>query len=192
MVQCAKFAGKEISECTRGNACICHEYIDDCDCSDCKTERITTLKLIKNDLLEALKVAHDVRSSSPAIGVSRMTDLEKFMIKQLDGESQAAWDFNADYKFAMKIGFEDVGTIRDAMYSNAPFPLIVSVWKMHWDKQVTQRRLRVLRALVKKKFVKAYWIGMGVGSKHEFGLNRMRHYELSTIGKLVIESLKNN
>lgn len=44
MVHCAKFAGRSISSCTRGNACICHDYIEDCDCSECKTERIRILK----------------------------------------------------------------------------------------------------------------------------------------------------
>ena len=36
MTICSKFVGRDISSCTRGNACICHDYIEGCDCENCK------------------------------------------------------------------------------------------------------------------------------------------------------------
>jgi len=37
---CAKFFGRDISSCTRGNSCICHDYIEGCDCENCKAHAL--------------------------------------------------------------------------------------------------------------------------------------------------------
>jgi hypothetical protein len=47
MTICAKFVGREVSSCTRGNACICHDFIEGCDCENCKASE---LDIVKNEM----------------------------------------------------------------------------------------------------------------------------------------------
>jgi hypothetical protein len=49
MTICAKFAGREASSCTRGDACICHDFIEGCDCDNCKAHELKLLKKSRVD-----------------------------------------------------------------------------------------------------------------------------------------------
>lgn len=45
MTICAKFVGREVSTCTRGDSCICHDFIEGCDCENCKAHELKSYKL---------------------------------------------------------------------------------------------------------------------------------------------------
>lgn len=86
------------------------------------------------------------------------------------GNSQGAWDWPADLRFAIAIGDKEaIDDIQRAMKSNAPWSLLLAAYKGLVDARITQRRLRALRALIRDGLVRGYWSGTGWGGVAYFG-----------------------
>lgn len=106
---------------------------------------------------------------------------EQFLLDDLsECFTHSSWDWPADERFAAHLGL-DISAISATMQSCAPSSLRVGV-SQSWDK-LTQRRLRLLRGLVRKGLVHSSWAGTGYGGVSEFGLNRCRHYQIINKGE---------
>lgn len=84
---------------------------------------------------------------------------------------QTSWDWEADYKFAIYLRSDMAEIIKDVIDSqDTQISLRMVTWKSMWYRPVTQLRLKALKELVELSFVEAGWLGLGHGSKSEFGL----------------------
>lgn len=94
--------------------------------------------------------------------------------------SQDSWDWSADGRFAVYCGdVELAGLIVHLMDSSSVSAIRMGIHSLMIRKPITERRLRALRALVKRGKVKACWLGTGAGALSSFGTNRTRQYRLS-------------
>lgn len=109
-----------------------------------------------------------------------MTDTEIVYQDMRKHGSQGAWDWEADLRFARAIG-ASADLIQDCqslLKSQAPFPLLIAFHRQIIRQPITLRRGRALRKLVRSGKAKSYWLGTGPYGRVEFGVNRVRHYEL--------------
>jgi hypothetical protein len=105
---------------------------------------------------------------------------EEFLLADLAGhEFVFSWDWQADLRFARFLGeTKIVESIEAAMASHAPWPNLFDFYQTI-VKPVTQRRLRVLRSLVKAGKAEAEWVSSGECGRANYGVTRFRAYRLS-------------
>lgn len=105
-----------------------------------------------------------------------LSEDERFLLDDLrENHAQSSWDWPADERFAEHVGDGD-NLITESMESGAPSAFRIAAAKT-WER-ITQRRLRALRALVKRGLVVAFWSGTGPGGFTDFGVRRVRTYDL--------------
>lgn len=115
-----------------------------------------------------------------------MSDLlsadEKFLLSDLkENHAQGSWDWPADERFAEHLGCDSEYLMSETINSVAVAPIraaVATTWK-----KVTQRRLRALRGLVRKGLAESYWMGTGWGGKTDFGITRVRMYDVKDCGR---------
>lgn len=109
-----------------------------------------------------------------------MTDVEIVYQDMQQHGGQAAWDWQADLRFAWAVGAKAdvIQDIQTALNSTAPFALRIMAYRQLIHKTITQRRVRALRELVKQGNARASWCGTGPQGVTDFGVNRVRHYDL--------------
>lgn len=91
----------------------------------------------------------------------------------------SSWDWEMDLKFAREIGDEDVVDLLKELGGSV---LAFREYNRCIRPTVTARRLRALRELVKKGMVRSHWVGTGYGGRADFGVNRLRGYEITPKG----------
>ena len=92
----------------------------------------------------------------------------------------SSWDWEMDLKFAEEIG-DDLAV--DFIKGLRGSVLSIQDHDRYVRSRITARRLRVLRKLVSMGLVKSYWVGTGHGGRADFGVNRLRGYEITLKGR---------
>lgn len=120
-----------------------------------------------------------------------LTKREKFLLVDLKiNSSQSSWDWEADNRFNKEFKIIDDDGLGDALVSSdALAHSRMAVHQIHFEK-VKRARLRVLNGLVKKKLVRAFWVGTGFGGKTDFGVSRCRGYQSTEAGLLAAEKIE--
>jgi len=110
----------------------------------------------------------------------------EFLLAEIRHQSQSSWDWPADARFAefIKADPEIISLIHSALDSSAPAPLQKQASRL-WQ-NITKRRLRGLRELVKRGDVRSNWIGLGDYAMSSFGVNRCRSYIATPAGREAI------
>lgn len=91
--------------------------------------------------------------------------------------TQSSWDWEADQRFASHIGDSEAADgIRKILDSCAPSAFRIAAMLEY--RRITNRRLRVLRKLVKNGLVVAFWDGLGQGAINQFGVRRVRCFRI--------------
>ena len=92
----------------------------------------------------------------------------------------SSWDWEMDLKFAEKIGDEDAVNLLKELGGSV---LAIREHDRYIRPTITARRLRALRKLVDMGLVRSYWVGTGYGGRADFGINRLRGYEITPKGR---------
>ncbi len=89
---------------------------------------------------------------------------------------QASWDWEADYRFAIIIkDYKSAEIIKQVIESNGVTAIRYAAVQ---STGITKKRLNFLRKLKRTGVVKSYWSGLGRGAYSQFGIRRVRCYEL--------------
>lgn len=112
----------------------------------------------------------------------------EFLLRYLGKhKNTSSWDWPADVEYGEE--FFGLNKLGDSLLkSEAPAPLRMAVHYSEYDK-IKKDRLRELRKLVKEGLVFSAWVGLGAGSKSEFGTNRTRGYSLTPEGIIELKIL---
>ncbi len=92
----------------------------------------------------------------------------------------SSWDWLMDLKFAKEIKDKKVVEILEHIGGSV---LSMNVHYQYVKYTITNRRLKGLRKLVNMGLVKSYWVGTGYGGRADFGINRLRGYEITPKGR---------
>ena len=106
-------------------------------------------------------------------------DITLKLLQEAPGNMTTSWDWEMDLKFAREIGAEEFAKdIKLLLKSNSPSPLRIIFWDQAIRPTITKRRLRALRKLVEEGLVITSWVGTERGGYTDFGVRRIRGYEL--------------
>lgn len=107
-------------------------------------------------------------------------DIVLDILRTHDQGITSSWDWEMDLKFARKIGNEDAVDILEKLGASV---LSIRDHDRYIRPMITSRRLRALRKLVNMGLVRSYWVGTGYGGRADFGINRLRGYEITPKGR---------
>ncbi len=108
-----------------------------------------------------------------------LTKREEWVLADLKAHTcVSSWDWESDGRFAYAFNM-NTEALDAARGSQAVYAHRIAAGRDHpSSKRITQARLRVLRSLVNKDLVQAYWAGTGPGGATDFGVARTRNYML--------------
>ena len=106
-------------------------------------------------------------------------DIMLKLLREAPGGITTSWDWQMDLKFSREVGDnEAVEDLEALLKSGSPHPRLIIFWDRVIRPNITRRRLRALRQLVCEGLVVTDWAGTGPGGYTDFGVRRIRGYEL--------------